>query len=68
MKKFEKDGTLKAEAVFLPQVPLSFGWDLRTTMAQLSIKAGLGEDGWKDDCEIQTFEGFMIQEEKTTHG
>ena len=64
LNKFEKDGSLKASSVFLPQVPPSFGWDLRTTLEQLSMKAKLGKDGWKDSCEFQVFEGFEIKEHK----
>jgi len=35
--------------VFLPQVALETGWDLKTFMGQLCLqKAGLPEDAWKD--------------------
>jgi AmmeMemoRadiSam system protein B/AmmeMemoRadiSam system protein A len=36
------------QALFLPKVPLEFGWDLVTTLNQLSQKAGLPENAWKD--------------------
>lgn len=42
------------QAVFLPQVPIEFGWNLVTTLQQLSLKAGLDKDAWKD--KITTFE------------
>jgi len=34
-------------SVFLPQVPVEQGWNLQTYLAELSLKAGLGADGWK---------------------
>ena len=49
-------------SVFLPQVPPSFGWNLEKTLEQLSIKAGLDKDAWKQDCEFYVFEGFEISE------
>ncbi len=51
-----------AGAVFLPQVPKNFGWDLQTTLENLSQKAGIGKDGWKDNCEFEVFQGFEISE------
>ena len=50
-------------SVFLPQVPPSFGWNLERTLEQLSLKAGLDKDAWKQDCEFEVFEGFEISEE-----
>ena len=41
-----------------------FGWGLRQTLEQLSIKAGLGKDGWKQGCAFQVFEGFEIKENR----
>lgn len=63
LNKFKDDGTLVTSSVFLPQVPLSMKWDLATTLAELSKKAGLAENGWQDGCEIQIFEGYEIKEE-----
>jgi len=48
-------------AVFLPQVPLSFGWNLNTTLEHLSLKAGLSKDDWKEECSFEVFEGFEIK-------
>lgn len=62
LNKFKDDGTLLASSVFLPQVPPSMKWDLATTLAELSKKAGLGADGWQDGCELQIFEGYEIKE------
>jgi AmmeMemoRadiSam system protein A len=63
LNKFKDDGTLLASSVFLPQVPPSMNWDLATTLAELSVKAGLPRDGWQDNCELQIFEGYEVKEE-----
>ena len=62
LKKIGSNGQIITSSVFLPQVPLSFGWDLQTTLEQLSRKAGLGKDGWKENCEFEVFQGFEIKE------
>ncbi len=62
LRKFDGTGALKNSAVFLPQVPKNFGWNLEQTLTHLSIKAGLGAEGWKDDCSFQIFEGFEFHE------
>lgn len=62
LNKFNDDGTLHASSVFLPQVPVSMKWDLATTLAELSQKAGLTPEGWRE-CELQIFEGYEIKEE-----
>ena len=33
-------------AVFLPQVPIEYGWDKETTLENLSLKAGLNKTAW----------------------
>jgi len=63
LSKFDTDGTLVTSSVFLPSVPTSFGWDLPKTLEQLSIKAGLGPQGWKEGSQFQIFEGIEIKEE-----
>jgi len=55
-------GLLTHSAVFLPQVPTEYKWNLETTLRELSIKAGLNEDTWKEDCKFMVFEGFEIKE------
>lgn len=49
-------------AVFLPQVPREWNWDLSMTLEQLAQKAGLDKDGWKKNCSFEVFEGFEIKE------
>jgi AmmeMemoRadiSam system protein A len=50
-------------AVFLPQVAGEQGWDLPTTLAHLSLKAGLGPDDWREDATFQVFEATVFGEE-----
>lgn len=49
------------QAVFLPQVSVEFGWNLVTTLQQLSLKAGLDKDAWKDKMTIfEVCQGYEI--------
>ena len=61
LKKFIKNKGYFS-SVFLPQVPLSLNWNLQTTLEQLSLKAGLGKNDWKKDCEFEVFQGYEIKE------
>jgi AmmeMemoRadiSam system protein B/AmmeMemoRadiSam system protein A len=54
-----KDGH---SAVFLPQVAPEQGWDLETTLAQLSKKARLPYDAWKKDAEFLVFQADVFGE------
>jgi AmmeMemoRadiSam system protein B/AmmeMemoRadiSam system protein A len=49
-------------AVFLPQVAPEQGWDLETTLANLSMKAGLTADAWKDGASFQVFQAEVFGE------
>ncbi|MBN2446029.1 MAG: AmmeMemoRadiSam system protein B, partial [Phycisphaerae bacterium] len=51
-------------AVFLPQVAPEQGWDLETTLANLSMKAGLPADAWKEGASFQVFQAEMFGEEE----
>jgi uncharacterized protein (TIGR00296 family) len=51
-------------AVFLPQVAPEQGWDLETTLAHLSMKAGLPADAWKEGATFLTFQADVFGEEK----
>jgi len=50
-------------AVFLPQVALEQGWDLETTLQQLSIKAGLPADAWTQGASFLVFQTDVFGEE-----
>lgn len=52
-----------SSAVFLPQVAPEQGWDLPTMLSQLSLKAGLPADSWRDKtARFKVFEGCEIAE------
>lgn len=51
-----------SQAVFLPQVATEQGWDLKTTLQHLSVKAGLERDAWQKDATFQVFEGCEFKE------
>ena len=49
-------------AVFLPQVPVEQGWDLKTYLEQLCLKAGLPGDAWKDrDVRLSVFTADIVK-------
>lgn len=49
--------------VLLPQVPLEYGWDRDTFLAQTCRKAGLPPDAWKDGADIYVFTADVFGEE-----
>jgi AmmeMemoRadiSam system protein B/AmmeMemoRadiSam system protein A len=51
-----------AQSVFLPSVPIDFGWDLSTTLSQLSKKAGLEPDAWKEGARFDAFQSDSFEE------
>ena len=55
----EKDGRF---AVFLPQVAPEQGWDLATTLTELSLKAGLPEGAWREGARFETFRAEVFHE------
>ncbi len=42
-------------AVFLPQVAVEQGWDLKTTLSHLALKAGLAPDAWRQGATFRVF-------------
>jgi uncharacterized protein (TIGR00296 family) len=38
-----------AEGILLPQVPTEFGWNTRTFLEQVCVKAGLPTNAWRDE-------------------
>lgn len=54
--------------LLLPQVPVEWGWDSRTYLEHLSMKAGLPPDAWTHpDARIERFEGEAWAE-RTPYG
>lgn len=51
-------------ATFLPQVAKEQGWDRETMLAQLSLKAGLGLDGWRQGASFEVYEAIVFSEEE----
>lgn len=56
-----KDGR---SAVFLPQVATEQGWDLNQTLTNLSRKAGLAGDAWKQGASFLIFQAVVFGEER----
>jgi AmmeMemoRadiSam system protein A len=49
-------------ALFLPQVPTEYKWDVEQTLDHLALKAGLYVDDWRDGAQFQVFEAVVIEE------
>ncbi|MBI4827340.1 MAG: AmmeMemoRadiSam system protein A [Nitrospinae bacterium] len=49
-------------ALFLPQVAPAQGWDKKTTLQCLCLKAGLKPDDWKSEAGLSVFEAFVFGE------
>ena len=54
-----KDGH---SAVYLPQVAPQQGWDLNQTLTQLSLKAQLPADAWKEGASFLVFQAVVFGE------
>lgn len=54
----------QAQSVFLPIVPVEFGWDLHETINQLAIKAGLNAGVSIDDAQYKIFQTELLTEEQ----
>jgi len=49
--------------LLLPQVPVEWGWDRETFLAQTCLKAGLPSDCWMHDAEIKAFTAEVFSDE-----
>lgn len=47
-------------AVFLPQVAPEQGWDLKSTLGHLALKAGLEPGDWHENTRFQVFEAEVF--------
>jgi AmmeMemoRadiSam system protein B/AmmeMemoRadiSam system protein A len=54
-----KDGH---SAVYLPQVAPQQGWDINQTLTQLSLKAQLPSDAWKEGANFLVFQAVVFGE------
>jgi len=51
------------EGVLLPQVPTEEGWDRKTFLEQVCVKAGLPQQAWKDeDADLFMFTALVFSE------
>lgn len=50
--------------VLLPQVPGQFGWDRKTFLEEISLKAGLPKDTYKEGADIYIFSAQVFGEEE----
>lgn len=51
-------------AVFLPQVAPEQGWNLSRMLTQLSLKAGLPADAWKEGADFLVFQAVVFGEDE----
>jgi AmmeMemoRadiSam system protein A len=51
--------------LLLPQVPVEWGWDRETFLAQTCLKAGLPPDAWLQGAELQAFTAEVFSEAET---
>ena len=51
------------KGLLLPQVPLEYDWDLETYLRHGCMKAGLDENEWKKNVQIEIFEAQVFSEE-----
>jgi AmmeMemoRadiSam system protein B/AmmeMemoRadiSam system protein A len=52
------------QAVFLPSVATEFGWTLEEMLAQLSIKASFGKEGWRNGARFDVFQAQSFEENR----
>ncbi len=51
--------------VLLPQVATEYGWDIKTFLSQVCLKADLPEDSWRSkDTQVSSFTTLIIEERK----
>ena len=48
--------------LLLPQVPMEWGWDRETFLAQTCLKAGLSADAWQHGAHVQGFTAEVFSE------
>jgi AmmeMemoRadiSam system protein A len=65
-----KHGLLVSKGVhrglLLPQVPMEWGWDRETFLAQVCRKAGLPAEAWTQDIELKAFTAEVFGEDGAT--
>jgi AmmeMemoRadiSam system protein A len=51
-----------SRGLLLPQVPVEWGWDRETFLSHGCMKAGIEEDAWKKDAQIEIFTAQVFSE------
>jgi AmmeMemoRadiSam system protein A len=51
-----------SRGLLLPQVPVEWGWDLETFLSHGCMKAGIEEDAWKKEPQIEIFTAQVFSE------
>jgi AmmeMemoRadiSam system protein A len=49
--------------LLLPQVPVEWGWDRETFLAQTCLKAGLPTDAWQHGAELEAFTAEVFSDD-----
>ena len=67
--KIGRDGLIiksrYGSGVLLPQVPVEWGWDVREFLENLSLKAGLESNAWRDiNNKIYAFQAEIFKEKE----
>jgi uncharacterized protein (TIGR00296 family) len=65
--KVGRDGLIASRGgwrgLLLPQVPVEYGWDVKTFLEHTCMKAGLPEDSWKDTkTDFMSFQAEIFGE------
>lgn len=51
-----------SRGLLLPQVPVEWGWDRETFLSHGCMKAGIEEDAWEKDAQIEIFTAQVFSE------
>ncbi len=55
----------KKRGVLLPQVATEYGWDIKTFLSQVCLKADLPKDSWRsEETQVSSFTTLIIEEGK----
>lgn len=64
LEKRDRDNKVIGAALFLPGVAREYKWTLDETLTELSMKAGLLPNSWREDTSFSVFEDYEIKEIK----
>ncbi len=64
LEKRDRNSKVLGAALFLPGVAREYKWTLEETLTELSMKAGLLPNSWREDTAFSVFEDYEIKENK----